>query len=253
MNDKQIRKHLLKEYQDIKITALDCVDSTNSYAKRLVSDGDGLPQLIVANQQTAGRGRHGKSFFSPRDKGIYLSLILPIDPTTTSLITVTAAVAAARVIEQIGTHKADIKWVNDIFISGKKVCGILCEAVSSSAAIPDCVIIGIGINLSITAQDFPQDLRTIAGSVFPEKISRSEIVAKVCNELLSLLAAPPPLAEYKERLFILGKQIEYTKNSIKKCGIAMDINSDANLIVKCDDEYDTLSAGEISLGSGTFT
>lgn len=236
---------------NIEIIVLDTVDSTNNYAKTHPSD---KISLITADSQTGGRGRRGRSFFSPKGSGIYMSLILHPDTAMPTLVTVAAAVAVARTIERISGRKADIKWVNDIFLGGKKVCGILSEAVfGMESGTIDSVIVGIGVNLSTEA--FPDEITGVAGSVFPDNASRCEVIADITNNLLALcndLSAPELIKEYKSRMFILGRQIEYTKNGSAFSGIAEDINSQGNLIVRLSDGTDVLSSGEVSLKSAVF-
>ena len=135
-----------------EVKVFDTADSTNNAAKRECSY---TPTLVAAAAQTLGRGRHGKSFFSPTG-GIYMSLVLP-KADFFELATVRAAVAVCRVIERFSPDKTEIKWVNDIFSDGRKVSGILCELVE------DTVIVGIGINININ--EFPDEISYTAGAV----------------------------------------------------------------------------------------
>lgn len=258
LTEQSIRAHLPEKYKNIKITALDTVDSTNTYAKSLISAGETQTVLIAAAEQTGGRGRRGKSFFSPKGKGIYFSVILHPKMTlsATMLLTVAAAVAVSRVVDRISGNTAEIKWVNDVFCGGKKICGILSEAVCDmESGTIESIVVGIGVNLSSRTEDFPEEIRAVAGSVFPHDITRSQIVGEITSELLTLsenLSDPQLISEYKKRLFILGQEIEYMKNGVKKRGMAEDVNSDGNLIVSCADGRDVLSSGEVSLNSAAF-
>lgn len=243
-----IRSFLRNE--NVEITVLDTVDSTNNYAKMHISD---KISLITADTQTFGRGRHGKSFFSPGKSGIYMSVVLHPDAEAAPLTTVAAAVAASRTIERIGGKKAGIKWVNDIFADGKKVCGILSEAVFDEAGRMKSAVVGIGVNLSTTV--FPDEITGIAGSVFPNDASRCEVIADITDNLLELcenLSAPELIEEYKSRMFILGGTVEYIKNGRRCRGVAADVNEAGNLIVELADGTDVLSSGEISLKSESF-
>lgn len=248
LNEKEIRAQLPDTMKDFDIVVLDTVDSTNNYAKKLQVQ---TAAIVTADEQTGGRGRHGKSFFSPKQSGIYMSLILKTD-TPPDLMTVAAAVAAARVIEKISGLGADIKWVNDIFLNGRKVSGTLCEALTGERGI-EAVVIGVGINLTTVA--FPDEISAIAGSVFPKDFSRSEIVAALAAELYRVCKTVNPaeiLPEYKKRLFVLGQQIEYTKDGILHTAVAEDINECGNLIVSENGRREVLFSGEISLKSSNF-
>ncbi|MDO4618925.1 MAG: biotin--[acetyl-CoA-carboxylase] ligase [Clostridia bacterium] len=217
------------------VMTLDTVDSTNSYLKRLSPKKN---TLVVANEQTNGRGRQGKSFFSPKDTGIYMSVFLDIPPYP--LLTPDIAVSVCDALDKISPERAKIKWVNDIFLNGKKVAGILTERHENG------VIIGIGINISTA--NFPDDIKNIAGSL-NVNADKSAIIADIVNGLMS---NKNRLDCYKKRLFFLGKEITFIKDGISYTGTALDINEDGNLIVRTENETMTLISGEISLGSGRF-
>ena len=220
----------------------DSLPSTNTFAKENIASLS-LPTLITANEQTAGRGRRGNSFFSPKNTGLYMTLALE-EKYDSSLITPAVAVAVCDVLTDTGID-AKIKWVNDIFIKNKKVCGILCERCISNNK--SYLIIGIGIN--ITTSIFPDDL-TSAGSINincdKEKLAKDisskiiEYIEKNDNEEIVI--------KYREKLFIIGKDIRYYKNNIEFKGTVKDINDQCNLIITLPDgNEDTLSSGEISI------
>lgn len=159
------------------------VDSTNTEAKRLVKNGKAAPFLVVANEQTAGRGSKGRSFYSPANTGIYMSLVVAdaISPDTVK-ITSGAAVAVKSAAERLSGKTLRIKPINDIYLEDKKICGILCETVydgSDSAS----VIIGVGMN--ITTAVFPAELSS-AGSLGAD-VSREELIAEITKELLAIM------------------------------------------------------------------
>lgn len=250
LNPKAICKH----FNGINIgdiIVLDTVNSTNTYAKELAQNGAKHHTVVIANHQTAGRGRLGREFFSPSDTGLYMSIILrpdrcSLNPTS---VTIAAAVAVCRAIEKCCNTQPKIKWVNDIFLDGRKICGILAEAGTNSGAL-DYIIVGIGINVS--TQNFPADLNNIAGSLGHD-IDRNLIAGKILDELNRLhpiCGNSELIDEYKNRSLVLGKKIDFTQNGETYTGIATDINNEGNLIVTLENsETITLKSGEISLRS----
>ncbi len=218
------------------------VDSTSTYAKNNVSQLF-LPALITADEQTAGRGRRGNSFFSPKGTGLYMTLLIPA-PENCELITPLAAVAVCKVLESRGV-KLKIKWVNDLFLNNKKVCGILTELYIKNEN--KYVSIGIGINL--TTVSFPKEL-VCAGSIELDCV-KTELAEEIAESILMLIDKQDNkiiIDEYRKRLFIIGKEITYKNNNAEYSAVAVDINESCNLIVKhSNGETDVLSSGEISI------
>jgi BirA family biotin operon repressor/biotin-[acetyl-CoA-carboxylase] ligase len=217
--------------------------STSTYAKENASNLP-VPTLIISDHQTAGRGRQGKTFYSPRNTGLYFTLLFDAK-NEANLLTPAAAVAVCKAVEEMTEKPLAIKWVNDIFIDGKKICGILTERyVLSSKAL---YAVGIGINL--TTKDFPEDL-TQAGSL-NITCNKEELAIRICELILEYANEPDNctvLKEYEKRLFIIGKEISYHKNGVKFSAKVNGINNLCNLIVtKPDGENDILSSGEISV------
>ncbi len=227
---------------NITVIQLETVDSTNTYAKSNISSFT-LPALIVAEKQTAGRGRQGKSFFSPEGTGLYMTLVFEA-PSDCSLLTPAAAVAVCDSLEKLGAKPA-IKWVNDVFINKHKVCGILTECFTADKK--TYIALGIGINLTTT--EFPDDL-DIAGSVDIE-CSKTELAAEISHKILRYTENPDKqtiLDGYQKKLFIIGKEITYSKNNIEHSATVKGINSACNLkVIKSDGTEDILSSGEISI------
>lgn len=235
---------------DTRIIVLDEVGSTNNFAKENAVPGG---TLICAARQTGGRGRRGKSFFSP-EGGVYMTAVFDADKIPSPpLLTVICAAAEAKFFEEAGVGGIGIKWVNDIFCDGKKVSGILCEAICGADGAISRVICGIGINVNMPREAFAPEIRELAGSVRTDR-TREEIIGGIYSGICALLCVPREevLAEYKKRLFLLGDEVSYVKDGKRRSGTAFDINSDANLLVRTRDGTDTLTAGEISLGSGGF-
>ena len=175
------------------------VDSTNTYAKKLLKEGQGPPFLITAESQTAGRGRLGKSFYSP-EGGLYMSLTLKYGGSEDQT-TLAAAAAVCRVLEKHCNVRPRIKPVNDLLVDGKKVCGILCEAVCGQNGEIDTVIIGVGVNTWDKNYSIPDDLKSIAGTV-ESTLANTELANKIAVEIIDSVThgAEYFLPEYESRL-----------------------------------------------------
>lgn len=240
--------------KDLKIIVLKSVDSTNIYGKNLASELGGKPALVVALEQTAGIGRRGHSFYSPRDTGIYMSLVLYPTIKQPVLMTIAAAIAVCNTIEETTSAVPKIKWVNDIFVNGKKVCGILTQGIIDfESQKVDTAIIGIGVNLQ--TKDFPKDVESVATSVFPDGATKNQFIASIASKLYNCLKADNPIeliSAYKERLFVLGQEVTYTIDGQSRSGIAVDINQMGNLIVETPSGTDVLTAGEISIKPSSY-
>lgn len=262
MSDILLQKNILSfvEKQNYyNIIVLETVNSTNTYTKRIALNNAPHATVVVADSQTNGRGRLGRDFFSPGGTGIYMSIL--IDPLKikfpASLLTIAAGVAVCRTLTNICDSLPTIKWVNDIFMHGKKVCGVLAESViNSKINTPSYVIVGIGINVSTSAEAFPGKLNEIAGSVFPKNITRNEIIAKLLDEFDNVCCNTEIenlVDEYKKYSLVLEKKISFTKNGKAFNGIAKDINLDGNLVVVLEDGQEMiLTSGEVSLRSSNF-
>ena len=211
-----IGPYLTNGSQDM-IYVFKTVDSTNLVAKKMALEQAPHGTVVLAEEQTAGRGRMGRSFHSPAGSGIYMSFILRPNLTSNDavLITTAASVAVARAIEEVTHIRTGIKWVNDVYMNGKKICGILTEALTDfeSGGI-ESIILGIGINFSTAVSSFPENIQQKVDSLFHEKpagITRNQIAAAVINHVLCLcnqLQDRSFIAEYKARSIVLGKDIE---------------------------------------------
>lgn len=254
ISSEGIKIFLSKKYQNISINIHKILDSTNTYAKKITLDGAEHGTIIIANEQTAGKGRFGRSFFSPANTGIYLSILFrpKKNIADTSLITIAAAVAVCKTIETLTDSNPQIKWVNDIFLDGKKICGILTEAVSDfESGIVESVIVGIGINIKTTKGQFPKELKETAGSLFPNNIYRNQIIAKIINNLFELytkLSDKELIKKYKGYSLILDKEITYHKGDKKCIAKAIDINNNGNLVVADKTgQIHIIESGEVTL------
>lgn len=241
-------KRLKTAFPDFNVVFFDEIDSTNNEAKRRILSGVKAKCIYIASCQTSGRGRQGKSFYSPAKTGLYLSFAYPSerDASDQVFITSQSAVAVAEAIEAVAGVKCGIKWVNDIYIGGKKVSGILAESVIAEEPF---VIVGIGINLF--TKDFPDDIKDRAGSVGRPDLDSTQLAAKVCENMTYFIRNPNDrgyLSSYRAHSIVLGEKIEYTKNSVKYSGRAVSLTDRAYLTVLNDDgTTDILSSGEISL------
>lgn len=245
-----------------KITYLDEVDSTNTYLKRLAAEaGAEEGTVVVASRQTGGRGRMGKSFFSPDDTGLYMSILLKPDIQASEAVSITAAaaVAVARAIEELTDIAAQIKWVNDIYISGRKVCGILTEAsFNSGSKKPDYAVLGIGVNIFPPEGGFPQDIAGKAGFVFPcrkagAKENLMEAILQEFNILYKNIEDKTFTEEYRSRSCVIGKDVTVVCGNHSYPATVLDITSDCKLKTALPDgSVQYLSSGEIFI-KGDFS
>lgn len=249
-----VKKDLIPELKDIDIRIYDEIDSTNTEAKRLLYSEDIRHfTLLASDYQAAGRGRTGKSFKSYRGTGLYYSIILRpkdnFDFSYFDLITVRSAVSVAKTIKDLTGKDAAIKWVNDIYIDGKKVCGILSELDADfETKTVSSIIIGIGINLKYP-DHLDDDLKNIFGALDTD-ILKNQILAGLVNEFyLNYYKASTDeiLKYYKDHSLVLGKKVTYEINGEKREGLALDVNDKGNLIVERNGEKEILSSGEVSI------
>ena len=251
-----IEKYLASQEGLFHIEVHKQVTSTNDFLKNLkASEG----RVIVAQEQTGGKGRLGRSFYSPEGTGIYFSLLLtptiPIDEATA--VTAAAAVAVAEAMEKLAGKEVQIKWVNDIYINGKKVCGILTEGVfDMENRRLGQVILGIGINLMEPLEGFPSELIPSAGGVFKDgeapKDSKNLLIAEVLLRFWSYyknLQDKNFLTGYRQRSMVTGKEILILRGKeTPRKAKALDIDENFHLIVEREDgEIEHLSSGEVSI------
>ncbi len=246
----------IKDYliTDCDILEFDCLASSNDTAKELGVEGAKENTVIIAKRQTAGRGRLTRQFFSPENSGIYMSILLrpEFSVENATLITPAAAVAVSETIDEICGTDTKIKWVNDIYLNNKKVCGILTE--SSFTNDGYFSILGIGINLYSPENDFPDDIKEIAGAVYSEPCHREireRLIARVIdnfNFYYKNLLSKEFLKLYREKSNLIGKEIKYLKNGKEVFATVLGIDDNAHLIVETtDDSEEHLFQGEVSV------
>lgn len=255
LNEPSIFSYLETKQLGRKMDVFKTVDSTNNFAKSLAQLGAVHGTAVISEQQTAGRGRMGKTFHSPNNQGIYMSVVirpkLTIDHAL--MITSCAAVAVAQAIENVSGLSCGIKWVNDIYAGGKKLCGILTEAaVGVEQGGLDYAVIGIGINVLNTT--FPKELEDIATSIRAltgKSVSRSRLAAEVLNCLekqLDCISSQEFIEEYRRRSILIGKQITLTRNDVSENVLAVGIDSFGKLIIRKDNgTEEAISSGVVSL------
>lgn len=256
LSEADIRSFLESDLRkNASIFVHDTLDSTSSEARRLVENGFSGVAVVLAEQQTGGRGRRGKSFYSPRGTGLYMTLVIPGSSSffCFTRVTTTAAVAAARAIEKVTGAKTAIKWVNDIYTYGKKVCGILAEAVNDirTGAVKG-VLIGVGVNIS--TKDFPKEIADVAGSLSAAETDRCRLAAEFVNEYVRCAGEGAEcMAEYRRRSMVIGKRINCFVNNECYEATASDIDDDGALIILTDSgERRVLNSGEITVRLGSM-
>lgn len=228
--------------------------STNDEAKRLAHMGAPHGTTVTARCQTAGKGRLGRSFYSPADAGMYVSVVLrPQMPAEQSLlITSAAAVAAAHAIERVSGVSVKIKWVNDLYFTGKKLCGILSEASLGADGHPEFVVVGIGVNL--TRESFPPELQETTTSILESggrPVTPWVLLEETVGELLHVCAQLEErafLSEYRARSCVLGKQVRLIGGGHDRVVYALAIDDNAHLVVQSlEGERFIVGSGEISI------
>lgn len=249
LNAGLLRAALGHRHRDVALCVLPTVDSTNLSLKQRAREGAvRAPYLLLAGEQTAGRGRLGRSFLSPSRTGLYMSLLLkPPAGTEPGRITLLAAVAVCRALEELTPLKPRIKWVNDIFVRGKKVCGILAEGVA------DQVVVGVGVNLHTPPGGFPPDL-PMAGALDVD-VSRSRLAGRIAGYLLDGMEHifdSALLEAYRARMPLVGRDVRYTREGREINARVLGVAEDGGLMVEGPEGRETLRCGEVSLGSQAF-
>lgn len=239
---------------DVSIIPFETTDSTNTQAKlycgQFKDSGITSPVLFTANHQNGGKGRLGRSFYSPADTGLYMSLLIKADEIESDIVCVTTATAVcvADAIKKLCNITVRIKWVNDIYIDNKKVCGILCEAVTNPDTMKiEYIIIGIGVNVS--TDFFPKEIKDIATSL-PKNTNKNKLCAYITDNIieeLSHISDRTFIEKYKELSLVLGKEITYTEMDETKVATAIDIDNNGGLVIETENGIKTLSTGEITV------
>ncbi len=242
---------------DLKVQVLKQSESTMKDAKLIATQHQMDPVLLVADTQEQAHGRFGRPFFAEPGQGIYMSLLLHPNQRFDELpqYTIIAASACIKAIQELTGKSASIKWVNDIYLNGKKISGILSEAVSDmESGEISSVIIGIGMNFSIPQAHFPEAIQNKASSLFADgnkTTTRNEMISQIWQNFFTYLSdsSDAYLNLYRERSFVLGKKVSFTQKGISYTGIARKIGEHGELIVETPQGTLSLSSGEISLSA----
>lgn len=255
LSEEGVRRYLRHALPPLQVYT--SIGSTNTRLKALAEEGAPEGTVLIAGEQTAGRGRLGRSFYSPAGTGLYMSLLLrPALPAAQATgITACAAVAAAEAIEELSGRKTQIKWVNDVLLEGRKICGILTEAsLNWESGLVDYAVLGIGINTRVPAQGFPEELREIAGAAFDRQLPelRCRLAAAVLDRFLDQyehLAEGRFYEAYRDRSAVLGREIRVLRPGAEpRPALALDIGRDFSLRVRYPDgSEEELRSGEISV------
>jgi BirA family biotin operon repressor/biotin-[acetyl-CoA-carboxylase] ligase len=246
LNEKIVASKIIG---DCEVIYYPTIDSTNTQAKRLINDGKTNTMLLICDEQTAGRGRQGKSFYSPPLTGIYMSYVMHPMVQMQNAVTATtaAAVAVCKAVEKLTDKKPKIKWVNDVYLDGKKICGILTEAVTDfETGTVTSVIIGIGMNIKTI--DFPDDVEN--ASCLNASVKRADLISAITNELAHICGGNYDnfIDYYRQHSMIIGEKINFIHNGKITPATAVQIDNDGGLIVElANGTQTTLRSGEISI------
>lgn len=252
-----IEKYLEDVNRGFQVEVYKEVESTNTLVYKAAGIGAGEGYLVVSESQTKGKGRKGKSFFSPGDSGVYFSLLLRPENYTKEeapMLTTMAAVAMCDAIDRIAENQVKIKWVNDLFSEGKKISGILTEA---SVGLEDdsmtFVVVGIGTNVYFPKEGFPEEVKDVAGALFTERKEdvKNRLVAYFVNAFMQYYRRKDRegyTAKYREKSLVLGQEIDVLKGTERIGARAIDIDENCGLIVRYPDgTKEVLNSGEISI------
>lgn len=248
--DKEKIKSFLDEKTAEKYSFLlfDSVDSTNTLAKEIAKDEAFGSVVIISDHQSAGRGRLGRSFYSPHTDGLYMSVLIDPSKEDMEISTLTHFVASAtsKAIEKLCGKFVGVKWVNDLIVGKKKICGILCEAGRSDKN-ADFVVIGIGVNLY--QKSFPLDIEDIAGSVYSTTgalVDRAQLAAEILKNISEY--HKDFMDDYRKRSVVLGQRVRVINQERTYLATALEIDDGGALTVLDDaGEKVRLCFGEISL------
>lgn len=236
----------------------DTLPSTNDLAKELAKKGAPQGTVLIAGHQSGGRGRMGRTFHSPEGMGIYMSVILRPDcaPDALMHLTCAAAVACCDAVEKACGLRPGIKWINDLVIGKRKLGGILTELVLSPKGTLDSAVIGIGINCFQRAEDFPEDIRSVACSLAmaaDNQPDRAKLAAAMVEALHSMgeqlfTGKQKTLERYRRDCVTIGQDIMVLRGDQRSYARAIDVDDQGALMIRLSDgTCDTVNSGEVSI------
>jgi BirA family biotin operon repressor/biotin-[acetyl-CoA-carboxylase] ligase len=252
LSPTDISRNLKTDFIGKKVIAYPSLPSTNDIARREARNEAREGTVVLAEEQTAGRGRLKRAWLSPKGS-IALSIILHPTPAQLPFLIMVASLAVAHCIERVSGLKTQIKWPNDVLVNGKKVCGILIESDVRGSAV-DYAVIGIGINVNLLPADFPE-IATTATSLSQElgrALSRREMIRCLLVEVENLYRAlsegDSVFREWRDRLVTLGKEVEVSSGKTSYKGTAESVASDGSLFLRQPDgSLIKIVAGDVSL------
>ena len=256
LSSKIIKDNMPKYRDKFNFVIYKTVESTNIVARGMAMNGADSGTVVIAEEQTSGYGRNGKSFFSPYGTGIYMSIILNLKKEkkifNSSFITTAAAMAVSKSIEEISNENTQIKWVNDVFINGKKVCGILTEgAFSFEDGKLDYAVIGIGVNVNFPKNGFPEEINNIAVSINKmqnNKDIRNILIAKILERMYEYYFNNVAFYdEYKKRSFLIGRKVSLNIDNEEHIVKVLDIDKTFALVAEFQDgKIDRIVSGSVN-------
>lgn len=252
-----IQKYLEPVCSRVTLELVPTLGSTNERAREMAVREAPEGYTVIALTQTSGRGRLGRSFYSPADTGIYMSLLLrpqQYSAQRAAQLTTIAAVAACEAIEKLSGEPAQIKWVNDLYVAGKKVGGILTEAsVALENGLLEYAVLGIGMNLLPPENGFPSDIRDVAGAILKESQNdgKNRLAAEFLNRFLTYYSGSHGCSlveSYRKRSLVIGRTVQVLSAGSCKTATALGIDENYRLLVEYEDgKREALFSGEISI------
>lgn len=236
---------------NFEVLVYDVIDSTNTEAKRILKNYPGRNLILTSDMQQGGRGRQGKSFASPRGN-IYMTVVLHPGKAFPEVVGLTtfSAICLSEAIEEVLGLEPKIKWINDVYVNGRKVSGILCEAVAGADGSIDSIVVGIGVN--VYPFDVPEEIKSIVGFLNSSKPCRNEIISRTANKLLTYDFSNPDflktvIYKAKSRSCVIGKPVKFYIDNKEYTGFAEAIDDDGALIVNTSEGKKYLRSGEVTL------
>jgi len=254
ISEPEIARWLHSKHIGTRMELHEQLDSTNTRAKAIAATGAPHGYLVIAESQSGGRGRFGRAFFSPEHSGVYITYVLrPSLPAERAvMITSLAAVAVARAIESVADVDVRIKWVNDLYIDDRKVCGILCEAsMDFETGQLEYAVLGIGIN--VATMTFPEELEGIATSIenaCGNAVSRNRLIAEISNQLDAMydqLETCDFMDESRARSNVIGRDVVVLRGNERFEAHVLDIDDQGRLVIRTESGVSRVGSGEISV------